>query len=96
LNLKKPTILFHIFGWIAFIGFQFILFPKPEKLIGNKDAMPFILDAVVINLFCIVFFYVNYYLLIPKLYFKRKLLFYILSVVFFSAISLLLNPSAIN
>ena len=88
MTVKRPYLLFHIIGWIAFIGFQFVLFPRPDILFKNGEPTPFLIDQLVINLISILFFYLHYFYLIPKLYFESKYLKYGLSIFAFIAISL--------
>lgn len=70
--VKRPYFLFHIIGWIAFFGFQFLLFPKPDILFKDGHPTPFLIDQFVINIISVLFFYLHYYYLIPELYFKGK------------------------
>ncbi|HRH57703.1 MAG TPA: histidine kinase [Chitinophagales bacterium] len=77
---KRPYFLFHLLGWLAFIGFQIALLPNPKSIFYNKESYPFILDQLLINLIAIVFFYLNHYIFIPKFYFKKKLATFILLI----------------
>jgi hypothetical protein len=88
LSTKRPYLLFHIIGWIAFFGFQFVLFPRPDILFKNGEPTPFLIDQVIINIISMIFFYLHYFYLIPKLYFESKYLKYALSVFVYITVSL--------
>lgn len=88
LSIKRPYLLFHIIGWIAFFGFQFILFPKPDILFKNGEPTPFLIEQLLINIISMIFFYLHYFYLIPKLYFERKYIKYTLLATVYIAISL--------
>ncbi len=76
LTKRRPYFLFHIAGWLAFIGFQFILLPKQELFIKDGKLTPFSIDQFVVNGLAMTFFYLHSYLLLPLLYFKKKYISY--------------------
>lgn len=86
MSRKPPYILFHLTGWIAFIAFQLVIFPHPERFLGNKEIYPYLVDQLLINGLCIFFFYLHYLWLIPRYYFNHKTLHYL----FFLALSVVL------
>lgn len=80
---KRPYLLFHIIGWLAFFVFQFAIFPHPERFLNNNEVYPYLIDQLVVNGLVILFFYIHYYWLIPKFYFEKKSIVYVLSVMIF-------------
>lgn len=80
---KRPYFLFHLLGWTAFIGFQIALLPNPKSIFYNKESYPYILDQLMINVIAIIFFYLNHYILIPKFYFRKKTITFILLILLF-------------
>lgn len=76
LTRKRPYFLFHIAGWLAFIGFQFILLPKQELFIKDGKLTPFSIDQFVVNSLAVAFFYLHSYFLLPGMYFRKKFITY--------------------
>lgn len=83
--MKPPKkIFFHLLGWIIFVSLPIFLFPKPENILKLDESLPFIVDNIIINLICIVFFYINFYFFLPKYYLQKKyLLFFGFILIFF-------------
>ncbi|WP_170982930.1 sensor histidine kinase [Dyadobacter frigoris] len=71
----KNQYLYHILGCLAFLVLPLTLSPRPPEEVGFFLSRPTQRDFVV-NLLMLVFFYINYYILIPKVYFKEKYLIY--------------------
>lgn len=67
--------MYHILGCLAFLLLPLTLSPRPPEEVGFFLSRPTQRDFVV-NLLMLVFFYTNYYILIPKVYFKEKYLVY--------------------
>ena len=73
--LRRPTLLFHVLGWLIFVSL-------PVLFINRGRETGFILSLLVswqFWLFLLVFasvFYLNFYLFIPRLFFRRKFLAY--------------------
>ncbi len=80
-----PKILSHVAAWLAFLAIPFFLTPPPP---GNRPPTPpneapeFIrtLFFVSLNLALIGFFYLNYFVLIPKLWTRERRWAYFASV----------------
>jgi two-component system LytT family sensor kinase len=79
--LKKLTvqIVIHIAAWACFLMLPFAFFPRPQ---GDSffEARYFTTFFVVNNLFIIAFYYLNTYLIVPKLLDQKKFLGYSLLI----------------
>ncbi|MBE9462355.1 sensor histidine kinase [Dyadobacter subterraneus] len=71
----KNQYLYHILGCLAFLLLPLTLSPRPPEEVGYFLSKPTQRDFVV-NLLMLVFFYINYYILIPRVYFREKYLVY--------------------
>jgi len=76
---KSTRILFHVIGCLVFLLLPIILWP------GEKGLDEFFTDSRALrgyftNILILLFFYLQFYLLIPKLYFQKKYLYFILVV----------------
>lgn len=71
----KNQYLYHVLGCLAFLILPLTLSPRPPEEIGFFLSRPTQRDFVV-NLLMLIFFYINYYILIPKVYFEEKYLIY--------------------
>lgn len=66
---KTTNLLLHVSGCLAFLIIPIILSPRPSHLpLFSKPTMRDFLA----NIFMLLFFYLNYYVFIPRTYFKRK------------------------
>lgn len=82
MNKKHLTILIHVSGWIAFFLVPFLLFniSHSNELAHYRDfhpsqnfrPRPNQLFFFLRNIFLILFFYINLFLLLPKLYYSQK------------------------
>ena len=72
---KKYYWLIHVAGCIVFLSFPFVTSHQKHGT-GYWDLDPMISRDMVQFSLLICFFYLNYYLLIPKLFFTRKYLIY--------------------
>jgi hypothetical protein len=105
MNKKLLTVLIHISGWMAFFLFPFLLLNvshsndvehlKNFHHPGNLRPEPSFLFFFLRNSFLIVFFYLNLYLLLPKLYYRQKKAPYFLIAVVFMLIAIYL-PSYVR
>jgi len=66
---KILQVLIHIIAWLFFLSLLTSLVPRPPKM---NPA----LSIVIPDLFFISFFYINYYLLVPRLFIPRKYLIF--------------------
>lgn len=93
---NKNLVLFHIIGCITFLMLPLLFFPSNSKSFNVFTSPPSQRDFLG-QVLLIAFFYCNYFVLIPKLYFNKKyLLFYAITVCCFLIIIflpyLLLHP----
>lgn len=90
----KKIIIWHILGSVTFLALPAVLSPHPPEEVEFITSRATIRDFLA-NGFILIFFYANYYALIPFLYFKRRYIVYILSIlIFFLAICIL--PSLLS
>ncbi|WP_428658678.1 sensor histidine kinase [Runella sp.] len=78
-TFKKQSI-YHIIGGIAFLFLPLILSPRPPEEIGPFFSRPTLRDLIAHGLM-LLFFYYNYYVLIQRLYFRKKYLNYTLIII---------------
>lgn len=90
----KNQYLYHILGCLAFLILPLTLSPRPPEEVGFFFSKPTQRDFAV-NLLMLVFFYINYYLLIPWIYFKEKYLIYSFCLVM-GFIAILFFPSVVT
>lgn len=74
---KRLYLLYHIAGCLLFLGLAFVLYPHPPELSGERLSRPTQRDFLA-NAFMLGFFYLNYFILIPRLYFRRRYPLYLL------------------
>src|ERR1044072_908390 len=78
MDSKRKKILIHITGCILFLTLPLFFAPGVEFSVRGLTS-PFMLRELTSYLIMIGFFYLNSYLLIPRLYFKRKYIFFYLT-----------------
>jgi hypothetical protein len=77
---KTAQIAFHVIGCLLFLTLPILFMPGPNDLDDFfRDSRP--LRESMHNILILIFFYLNFYLFIPKLYFKRKYFYFGLTVV---------------
>lgn len=91
---RKRIIVYHVAGCLAFLGLPLFLFPHPPEeagyLFSKATGRDFIANAIML-----AFFYLNSFVLIPRIYFRKQLVLYALCIVAgFLAITVL--PSLIT
>lgn len=74
-NKKILHILAHIAGWFGYFFIPSFI----ENLQGDPDAFHFPNLLILIQILMVVYFYVNYFVLIPGLIFKKKYLLFTLT-----------------
>ncbi len=79
MNRNKTQILFHLVGCTIYLSLPIIFWP------GEGGLSEFFADSRALrgymnNILILLFFYLNFYILIPKLYFRKKYTWYILSL----------------
>ncbi|MDO8896999.1 MAG: hypothetical protein Q7V19_05065, partial [Bacteroidales bacterium] len=77
MNKKVKIILVHLLGGLAFLSVPLLFLPGPPLGI-QSFYNPIIQKETLVFLFLILFFYANYYLFIPQLYFRRKFIIFII------------------
>jgi hypothetical protein len=86
---NKRLYIYHIAGCIAFLAIPVFLFPHPPEEVGFLTSKPTLRDFIA-NALMLAFFYTNYFVLMPYIYFRRQFVIYALCIVAgFLAITLL-------
>lgn len=79
-NKNITIIITHVATWVCFFMLPYIFFPKSKDI--PFDISRYIITLLIaINVFLLVFYYLNTLLLIPKLLFKRKRILYLVCIV---------------
>ena len=78
---QTQQVLLHIIGCVVFLSLPLLFSPESLSLRSYLTNPPTQRDIIVYML-VLGLFYANFYLLIPRLYFRRKYLFYILINIF--------------
>jgi two-component system LytT family sensor kinase len=78
---KAISIIIQILVWTGVLLLPLIFVPHPPPHHQPKPEGPHYFEIISNFTLLIVFYYLNYYLLIPKLYLKRKTTTYIFSVI---------------
>lgn len=89
LKINGVYIFLHFLAWSFFLLFPIHLIPKISFFIENNPVFLIIYTFTSIATIC--FFYLNYYLLIPKYLFQNKYIIFIISIISFIIISILLT-----
>lgn len=79
-KIKQNHIIYHVLGCTAFLFLPLFLSPRPPEEVGNFFSRPTVRDLIA-HVFILIFFYINYYVLIQKVYFKEKYIVYSLIVI---------------
>ena len=88
------TYLYHIIGCLAFVLLPLMISPRPPEETGAFFNRPTVRDLIA-NVLMLLFFYVNYYLIIPRIYFRKKYLNYFI-VVTISFVLIIILPSLLT
>lgn len=91
---SKKQYLYHILGCLAFLVLPLTLSPRPPEEVGFFLSRPTQRDFAV-NFLMLIFFYLNYYILIPKVYFKDKYVIYSFCL-FLGFVMILSFPSVVT
>ena len=84
---ERGYIYIHIIGWFAFLALPIIFSPDITNSELIKEA-PFQRDFIG-YIILILFFYLHFYILIPRFYFKKRYLIYIVALIIcFGAITI--------
>ena len=90
---KKWQIAIHVFIWVLLYLFPFFLHSSYSRL-GQNDFLfskTFIVFHTNATIFRIIIFYLNIYVLLPKLLFKKKIAAYIVSILAFILVYYLID-----
>jgi hypothetical protein len=80
-NRTIVSLIAHIAAWLCFITLPYLVFvPRFSEFISNLSNHT-LASIVCINIFLVLFYYLNTLLLIPKLLVREKWIWYILSIV---------------
>lgn len=77
MNRPIPQVFLHLAGCIIFLSLPLLFSPESLSL-SNYLTNPPTQRDIITYLLMLGFFYANFYWLIPRLYFRRKYIFYIL------------------
>ena len=76
MNRTYWTIAIHLLCGVSFLALPYIFAPKGFAQMAEISHNPHEQTNLLAYLFMLGFFYLNYYVLIPKLYFAKKYVFY--------------------
>ncbi|HVS94975.1 MAG TPA: hypothetical protein VHE54_00765, partial [Puia sp.] len=77
--MKKLTvqIVIHIAAWLCFLLLPILFYPRPREVDYNFFVDHFLTPLVLIsNLYIIAFYYLNTYLFLPRLFDRKRFVFY--------------------
>ncbi len=74
------NIIVHTAFWLLFLALPFVVYPDSIYLLKKQTGNSFLLSYIAGILFIIPFFYCHYSFAIPKLFFQKKTLLYLLSL----------------
>jgi hypothetical protein len=82
MQTKRRPIVIHLFFFILFIVLPALVF---ERLPGESffTFTRAVVQDMIANITILSFLYLNYYIFIPKLYFRNKIFWYVVVVVFY-------------
>ena len=93
MKTRIVTILVHITAWVIFLSLPYIFRPRPmlpEGIIEHHELEEF-LRYFVFNVFLISIFYFHAYWMLPKLLWKKQMLYYIILILVLFIIFMLLR-----
>lgn len=85
---RKLIILSHILIWCVFLLFPILVLPIPSSFLENDKLQLFI--YFIFGITSIIFYYLNYNVLIPRYLFKRKYVYFILLIICFILLTILI------
>lgn len=88
-SIFKKEIFTHLFFVTLFLVVPTLAFVRPPGESFMFLSRVFVQDTIA-NFVLLCFFYFNYYLLLPKLFFKGKYIVYVLSIIVFLSVTLTL------
>ncbi len=68
---RFQQIILHLAGWAIFITLPILLFPGPKDILALFSGSRSII-LIMLNVFLISYFYLNYHLIVPKYYFNKQ------------------------
>lgn len=71
----------HLLMWILLILFEYYFISKAFENIPNRPNSGIYYPIIITQLILILFFYLNYFVFIPKLLFRKRYLLYVLSCI---------------
>jgi LytS/YehU family sensor histidine kinase len=87
--ITKNKIAFHSITCLFFLVIPFLLTPNHRPEFGSKIGDYLIVRKEATNFVLLLFFFANYYFIIPKLYFAKRYLHFAIALVTFLLLSLL-------
>lgn len=91
---KRLYLLYHIAGCLLFLALALVLYPHPPDESGRLLSRPTQRDFLA-NTLMLGFFYLNYFILIPRLYFRKRYPSYLLCIAA-ALVLIVLVPSLIT
>ncbi len=85
-----PTVLIHLFIWLVIFSLPLLFRPGPIGPNGHSYDMPLPIPLPILtnNIFLVIAFYVNLFVLMPRFFNTRKWGFFVLFTVLFLVVSL--------
>lgn len=78
---KKNNIVLNSIIVIIFIVIPFVLTPPHKPEFGDKIGDYLVVRKLATNFVLLLFFYINYYFIIPKLYFTKKYIYFSIGLI---------------
>jgi hypothetical protein len=72
MNGKYTRRIIEVIAWIIFLGFPLIVFPMVEPFMADGMFRPVFAGVMITHSLLIVFYYLNFYIFIPKFFFTRR------------------------
>ncbi|MFL9483724.1 sensor histidine kinase [Chitinophagaceae bacterium LWZ2-11] len=79
-NKKILIIIIHVAVWLCFFALPYIFFPKPKDISQSWNTH-ILIHFICTYTFLVVFYYLNTLVLIPKLLFNKRWIWYIVIVI---------------
>lgn len=78
-NKKILVVIIHVAAWACFFSLPYIFFPKPKDL-PLEISNHILIQSISTNVFLVGFYYLNTLVLIPRLLFNKRWVWYIWSI----------------
>lgn len=95
LSSKVRSILFQVIGALLMITLPMLIYPKPDNIGLFEPTHPAIKNLIS-NILMAIFFYANYYLLLPSLFLKKRYVAYGSTILVALAIIIMIPDNLVN